>query len=121
MRLHPPRGVADRLRTTSTQRDPRLARRAQSHPRCQRNFPLGPLGRIDEPPSFGPDAGETTELWFSAPARMPCGLSLGAATVGGQLHLAFRYRHPLFSPDAARRFADRYLTELVRLRGEAGR
>jgi NRPS condensation-like uncharacterized protein len=55
---------------------------------------LSNLGRINDPPSFGPDAGETTELWFSAPARMPCGLSLGAATVGGRLHLALRYRHP---------------------------
>ncbi len=76
---------------------------------------LSNLGRINEPPSFGPDAGETTELWFSAPARMPCGLSLGAATVGGRLHLAFRYRHPLFGPQAARRFADHYLAELSRL------
>lgn len=76
---------------------------------------LSNLGRISEPPSFGPDAGETTELWFSAPARMPCGLSLGAATVGGRLHLALRYRHPLFGPQAARRFADCYLAELFRL------
>ncbi|MGH8904074.1 MAG: hypothetical protein ACRDYA_20940 [Egibacteraceae bacterium] len=33
---------------------------------------LSNLGLI-EPPSFGPDAGETTELWFSAPAQMPAG------------------------------------------------
>jgi NRPS condensation-like uncharacterized protein len=82
---------------------------------------LSNLGLISEPPSFGPDAGETVELWFSAPARMPCGLSLGAATVGGCLHLAFRYRHPLFGPDATRRFADRYLSELSRLRDQANR
>lgn len=79
---------------------------------------LSNLGLI-EPPSFGRDAGETTELWFSAPAQMPCGLSLGAATVAGQLHLAFRYRHPLFGPQAIRRFADCYLLELHRLCEEA--
>ncbi len=76
---------------------------------------LSNLGKLDKPPSFGPDAGETTETWFSAPARMPCGLSLGVATVAGRLHLVFRYRHPLFGPDAASRFAERYLAELGRL------
>jgi NRPS condensation-like uncharacterized protein len=76
---------------------------------------LSNLGRLDTVPSFGPDAGETVEAWFSAPARMPCGLSLGVATVAGRMHLSFRYRHPLFGPDAAGRFAERYLTELGRL------
>lgn len=69
---------------------------------------LSNLGRLDDPPSFGPDAGETTEMWFSAPARMPLGLSMGTVTVGGRLHMAFRYRHPLFDADAVRRFAERY-------------
>lgn len=76
---------------------------------------LSNLGRLDPAPWFGPDAGETVEAWFSAPARMPCGLSLGVATITGRLHLVFRYRHPLFGPDAAGRFATRYLTELDRL------
>ena len=76
---------------------------------------LSNLGQLDTAPSFGPDAGQTVEAWFSAPARMPCGLSLGVATVAGRMHLVFRYRHPLFGPDAASRFAQRYLAELYRL------
>jgi NRPS condensation-like uncharacterized protein len=70
------------------------------------------LGWLDEAPSFGPDAGETVELWFSTPARAPLSLCLGAATVGGRLHLTLRYPHRLFSADAARRFAECYLERL---------
>lgn len=70
---------------------------------------LSNLANLDDPPSFGPDAGETSEVWFSAPARMPLGLSVGVVTAGGRLHTVFRWRHPLFGADAARRFADAYL------------
>lgn len=73
---------------------------------------LSNLGRLDDPPWFGKEAGETVEVWFSAPARMPLGLSVGATTVSGCLHLAFRYRHRQFGPDAATRFAECYLTHL---------
>ena len=76
---------------------------------------LSNLGSFKEPPAFGTDAGETEELWFSAPTRMPLGLSVGAATVAGRLHLAFRYPHPQFGPRAARRFAACYLSSLRRL------
>ena len=76
---------------------------------------LSNLGELDDPPSFGPDAGETTELWFSAPARMPLGLSVGVATVGDRLFLSLRYRHPQFGPGAARRFAGLYQAALERL------
>jgi NRPS condensation-like uncharacterized protein len=69
---------------------------------------LSNLGELDEPPSFGPDAGDTTAMWFSAPARMPLGLSMGTVTLGGALHIAYRYRHPLFGDDAVRRFAEHY-------------
>ncbi len=69
---------------------------------------LSNLAKLDDPPSFG-DAGETTEVWFSAPARMPLGLSIGIVTAGGRLHAVFRYRHPLFDRKAAFRFADRYV------------
>ncbi|MBW3576766.1 MAG: hypothetical protein KY462_03305 [Actinobacteria bacterium] len=69
---------------------------------------LSNLARLDDPPNFGPQAGDTVEVWFSAPARMPLGLSIGVVTVAGRMHLVFRYRHPLFGPDAARRFAERY-------------
>jgi NRPS condensation-like uncharacterized protein len=82
---------------------------------------LSNLGRLDDAPSFGPDAGDTTGLWFWAPARMPLGLSIGTVTVGGRLHLAFRYRHPLFDAGAARRFAERYAAALDRFTAAAGR
>lgn len=73
---------------------------------------LSNLGRIKDPPSFGDDVGETIECWFSAPARMPLGLSVGAITVADRLHLVFRYRHPQFGPESARRFAECFLTQL---------
>lgn len=76
------------------------------------NAMLCNLGSQDETPSFGPDAGETVEVWFSTPARSPLSLSVGAVTIGGRLHLTFRYPHRLFSHDAARRFADVYLRQL---------
>jgi NRPS condensation-like uncharacterized protein len=72
---------------------------------------LGTIGD-DELPRFGREAGDIVGLWFSAPARMPCGLSLGAVTAAGGLHLAFRYRYPLWGQAAAADFADRFVTEL---------
>ncbi|HET9443614.1 MAG TPA: hypothetical protein VFO65_09835, partial [Acidimicrobiales bacterium] len=76
------------------------------------------LGELDEAPAFGEDAGRPRALWFSAPGRMPCGLSLGAVTVNGELDLSFRYRYPLLDGRAADRFADRYLDGLGRLAKE---
>jgi len=73
---------------------------------------LANLGSQDEAPSFGDDAGETVHVWFSLPARSPLTLSVGAITVGGRLHLVLRYPLRLFSDDAARRFADRLVTEI---------
>lgn len=75
---------------------------------------LSNLGRLDAP-SFGDEAGETRELWFSAPARMPLGLSVGACTVNDRLHLVFRYRHRLFGPDAARSFAQCFMDNLQKI------
>jgi hypothetical protein len=74
------------------------------------------LGTLDAP-SFGPDAGDALELWFSAPARSPLSLSIGAISVGGRLHLTLRYPLRLFGPDAARRFGDCYLGALQRTAG----
>lgn len=73
---------------------------------------LSNLGQIDEPPSFGPDAGDTTEMWFSAPCRMPLGLSIGTVTTAGRMHITYRYRHPQLGAAAAARFADRYAQAL---------
>jgi NRPS condensation-like uncharacterized protein len=72
---------------------------------------LSNLGQLDDPPTFGADAAGAP-LWFSAPARMPLGLSIGVMTSGGHMHLAFRYRHPMMGAGAARRFADLYLAML---------
>jgi NRPS condensation-like uncharacterized protein len=76
---------------------------------------LSNLGELSDVPNFGSEAGETSEVWFSAPTRMPCGLSMGAVSVEGELHLSLRYRHPLWSAAAAQRFADVYVAELARL------
>ncbi|MFP5376793.1 MAG: hypothetical protein ACLGIO_08440 [Acidimicrobiia bacterium] len=73
---------------------------------------LAYVGRLDDPPSFGPGAGETTEVWVSAPARTPHGLSVGGAVVDGRLHLMFRYPRRLFDEAAARRFAQAYVAQL---------
>lgn len=72
---------------------------------------LGPVDILD----FGSEVGPVEAVHFSAPSRMPCGLSIGAVTSDGRLHLAFRYRHPQFDDDAARRFANRFLAELRRV------
>jgi NRPS condensation-like uncharacterized protein len=54
-------------------------------------------------------AGATaTQLWFSTSAHMPRGLSLGAVTVAGRLHLTFRYRRALLAGSAAAQFASSY-------------
>jgi NRPS condensation-like uncharacterized protein len=78
---------------------------------------LSNLGVIDEPPEFGPDAGATTEMWFSAPCRMPLGLSIGTVTIGGRLHVAYRYRHPQFDGEAVARFSARYLKAIEQFTG----
>jgi len=70
------------------------------------------LGRQDDPPSFGAGAGDIVEMWYSAPARTPAGLCIGAVTLSGRLHLAIRYPYRLLGPDAARRFVDCYLDQL---------
>ena len=77
------------------------------------------LGAIPAAPSFGDDAGEVRELWFSPPSRSPRCLCVGAATLEGRLHLTFRYPRGQFGPDAVRRFADMYLGELERLSADS--
>lgn len=76
---------------------------------------LADLGQVEDPPSFAAGAGEPEELWFSTPARMPLGLSVGVVTVGRRVQLVFRYRHAQFDDDAVRRFADYYLDQLRRV------
>jgi hypothetical protein len=69
------------------------------------------LGRVD-PPSFGPEAGDTVELWCSSPARAPATLCIGAATIGDRLHVTVRHPHRLFDAPAADRFAECYRAHL---------
>jgi NRPS condensation-like uncharacterized protein len=68
------------------------------------------LGIVADPLRFGPAS--ATHMWFSTSAHMPRGLSVGAITLGGQLHLCLRYRHALFSEPAAARFAETYSAAL---------
>jgi NRPS condensation-like uncharacterized protein len=74
---------------------------------------LANAGWLDPPPSFGETTGATAAVWYSLPARTPQCLCIGAVTVGGRLHLTFRYPHRLFGPDAARRFAEAYVDQIV--------
>ena len=76
------------------------------------------IGAVEGEPWFGEDAGEIAELWFSVPSRSPLSVSVGAVTVGGRLHLTLRYPRCLFSPVAARRFAQRYAERLRALGAE---
>jgi len=79
------------------------------------------LGLLDEPIDFGAAAGATTGMWFSPPGRMPLGVTVGAVTTGGRLHLSFRHLNQQMGEAAARRFADRYMSELGRLSARLSR
>ncbi|HWC11411.1 MAG TPA: hypothetical protein VG455_09335, partial [Acidimicrobiales bacterium] len=77
---------------------------------------LSNLGPIGHDLDFGPAVGAPVHVWFSPPAKMPLGLAIGAVTVGEELHLVFRVRHPLLGPGARTRFAASFqaaLDELV--------
>jgi len=58
---------------------------------------------VTYPLRFGPAV--AAQMAFSTSAHMPRGLSVGAITVGDRLQLCLRYRHALFSSEAAGRFA----------------
>jgi len=76
------------------------------------------LGVVADPPRFGGVA--ASALWFSTSAHMPRGVSAGAVTIGGRLHLCLRCRRALFGEPAAARFADMYAAALDDITG-AGR
>ncbi|MEU8776796.1 condensation protein [Streptomyces sp. NPDC048606] len=54
------------------------------------------VGRVPYALDFG-DAGRASAVWFSAPARMPRGLSVAAASTGGRLHVALRWSRALLA------------------------
>ena len=81
--------------------------------RCADAATLCDLGGVEA--SFGADAGEVREVWFSPPSRSPRCLCLGAVTAAGRLHLTFRHPHAVLGGDAVRRFADGYVAQLARV------
>jgi NRPS condensation-like uncharacterized protein len=74
---------------------------------------LSNLGRLPELPSFGGPAGKVREIWFSPPAPMPLGLSVGAATLGERMFLTLRYRRALLDGEAAAKLASILRRQLV--------
>jgi hypothetical protein len=58
---------------------------------------LSNIGRIPYPLDFGAEAGRAHAVWFSAPARMPRGLTVTTASTAGRLHLALRWSRALLS------------------------
>ncbi|MCX7892813.1 MAG: condensation domain-containing protein [Burkholderiales bacterium] len=66
---------------------------------------LSNLGRLPVLPRFGLREGPVREVWFSPPAPMPLGLSVGAATAGERLFLTLRHRYALLDARAAESFA----------------
>ncbi|MEV7070529.1 condensation protein [Streptomyces sp. NPDC093990] len=56
---------------------------------------LSNIGRIPYPLDFGEEAGRARAVWFSAPARMPRGLTVTTASTAGRLHLALRWSRSL--------------------------
>ncbi|CAM5620214.1 condensation protein [Streptomyces griseomycini] len=59
---------------------------------------LSNIGRIPYPLDFGEEAGRAHAVWFSAPARMPRGLTFTTASTAGRLHLALRWSRALLGP-----------------------
>ncbi|MCY0943304.1 condensation protein [Streptomyces antarcticus] len=78
------------------------------------------LGQVTHPLDFGP-AGQPDALWFSAPVRMPRGLSVSALTLDGRLHLAVRHCHQLLGQPAAAELARRCAETLDALAQEGRR
>ncbi|WP_432175306.1 condensation protein [Streptomyces sp. Tue6028] len=58
---------------------------------------LSNIGRIPYALDFGAAAGRAHAVWFSAPARMPRGLTVTTASTAGRLHLALRWSRTLLS------------------------
>ncbi|MFI6625541.1 condensation protein [Streptomyces sp. NPDC050528] len=59
---------------------------------------LSNIGRIPYTLDFGDPAGRAHAVWFSAPARMPRGLTVTTASTAGKLHVALRWSRTLLGP-----------------------
>ncbi|MFH8571339.1 condensation protein [Streptomyces sp. NPDC017993] len=73
---------------------------------------LSNIGRIPYPLDFG-DAGRPTAVWFSAPARMPRGLTVTTVSVGGRIQLALRWSHALLDDAAGARLGALFAASLT--------
>ncbi|WP_432190772.1 condensation protein [Streptomyces sp. bgisy027] len=67
---------------------------------------LSNIGRIPYALDFGADAGRAHAVWFSAPARMPRGLTVTTASTAGRLHLALRWSRTLLGHGDGARLRD---------------
>ncbi|MGW0733755.1 condensation protein [Streptomyces sp. NPDC002851] len=72
---------------------------------------LSNIGRVPYPLDFG-DAGRAHAVWFSAPARVPRGLTVTTASTAGRLHLALRWSRTLLGPADGARLRDLFAHHL---------
>ncbi|MFI2371331.1 condensation protein [Streptomyces sp. NPDC018833] len=79
---------------------------------------LSNIGRIPYPLDFG-EAGRASAVWFSAPARMPRGLTVTTASTGGRLHLVLRWSRALLGDDDGRRLLHLFTRRLAATDAEA--
>lgn len=73
---------------------------------------LSNIGRIPYPLDFG-DAGRAQAVWFSAPAKMPRGLSVTTVSTGGRLQLALRWSHARLDDGAGRQLGALFASALA--------
>ncbi|MCF3146203.1 hypothetical protein IQ293_23525 [Streptomyces platensis] len=73
---------------------------------------LSNIGRIAYPLDFG-DAGRPTAVWFSAPARMPRGLTVTTVSVAGRIQLALRWSPALLDDAAGARLGELFRSSLA--------
>ncbi|MFE2653541.1 condensation protein [Streptomyces sp. NPDC059346] len=73
---------------------------------------LSNIGRLPYPLDFG-EAGRATAVWFSAPARMPRGLTFTTASTGGRLHLALRWSRTLLGDADGERLRELFTRHLA--------
>ncbi|MFE6732200.1 condensation protein [Streptomyces californicus] len=73
---------------------------------------LSNIGRLPYPLDFG-EAGRATAVWFSAPARMPRGLTFTTASTGGRLHLALRWSRTLLGDEDGVRLRELFTRHLA--------
>ncbi|MEU7058669.1 condensation protein [Streptomyces sp. NPDC046197] len=75
---------------------------------------LSNIGRVPYPLDFGEGAGRAHAVWFSAPARMPRGLTVTTASTAGRLHLALRWSRTLLGQGDGARLRDLFEHHLRR-------